>query len=50
MIDLSIHEAGLERAVRRARERNIIIPTFEHQRNPALTVSYTHLDVYKRQA
>ena len=36
MIDLSIHEAALDRAVQRARERNIIIPTFEQQRNPAL--------------
>lgn len=36
MIDLSIHEAALERTARRARERNIIIPTFEQQRNPAL--------------
>ncbi len=36
MIDLSIHEAALERTIQRARERNIIIPTFEQQRNPAL--------------
>jgi cysteine synthase len=36
MIDLSIHEAALERAIQRARERNIIIPTFEQQRNPNL--------------
>ena len=36
MIDLTIHEQPLERAVQRARERNIIIPTFEQQRNPAL--------------
>jgi len=37
MIDLTIHdEAVLERAVQRARERNIIIPTFKQQRNPAL--------------
>ncbi len=36
MIDLSIHEAALERAVQRARERNIIIPTFAQMRNPAL--------------
>ena len=36
MIDLSIHEAPLERAVQRAREQNIIIPTFAQQRNPSL--------------
>lgn len=36
MIDLSIHnEAALERAVERARERNIIIPTFKQMRDPA---------------
>ena len=36
MIDLTIHEEPLERAVQRARERNIVIPTFAQQRNPAL--------------
>jgi cysteine synthase A len=37
MIDLTIHdEAVLERAVQRARERKIIIPTFSQQRDPAL--------------
>ena len=36
MIDLTIHEEALARAVGRARERNIIIPTFAQQRNPAL--------------
>ncbi|MFN2134390.1 MAG: pyridoxal-phosphate dependent enzyme [Candidatus Promineifilaceae bacterium] len=37
MIDLSIHsEAVLEHAIQRARERNIIIPTFKQQRNPEL--------------
>ena len=37
MIDLTTRdEAVLERAVQRARERNIIIPTFAQQRNPAL--------------
>src|SRR5690606_19970793 len=36
MIDLNIHnEAALSRAVERARERNIIIPTFKRMRNPA---------------
>ncbi len=36
MIDLTIHPDRLERAVRRARERNIIIPTFRQMRDPAL--------------
>lgn len=36
MIDLSIHPEALERAVGRARERNIIIPTFKQQRDPGL--------------
>lgn len=36
MIDLTINEAGLERAVERARERNIIIPTFKQMQDPAL--------------
>ena len=36
MIDLSIHEEQLERTVQRARERNIIIPTFEQMKDPAL--------------
>ncbi|MBN2392192.1 MAG: pyridoxal-phosphate dependent enzyme [Anaerolineae bacterium] len=36
MIDLTIHPEGLEHAVTRARERNIIIPTFAQQKNPAL--------------
>jgi cysteine synthase A len=36
MIDLTIHPDRLERAVKRARERDIIIPTFAQQKNPAL--------------
>lgn len=37
MIDLTIHdEVVLERAAQRARERNVIIPTFKQQRNPQL--------------
>jgi len=36
MIDLTIHEEQLERAVRRARERNIIIPTYAQQKDPSL--------------
>jgi cysteine synthase len=35
-IDLNIHPERLERAVKRARERNIIIPTFAQMKNPAL--------------
>lgn len=35
MIDLTIQQDSLERAVQRARERNIIIPTFKQQRDPA---------------
>jgi cysteine synthase len=34
MIDLTIQPEGLERAVQRARERDIIIPTFEQQKHP----------------
>lgn len=34
MIDLTIYPATLDNAIRRARERNIIIPTFEQQRHP----------------
>lgn len=36
MLDLTIHAAGLEKAVQRARERNIIIPTMEQMRHPHL--------------
>ncbi|HSN77784.1 MAG TPA: pyridoxal-phosphate dependent enzyme [Anaerolineae bacterium] len=36
MIDLTIHEDRLERTVQRARERNIIIPTFKQMRHPEL--------------
>ncbi|MEW6265109.1 MAG: pyridoxal-phosphate dependent enzyme [Thermodesulfobacteriota bacterium] len=36
MIDLTINEVQLERAVERAREKNIIIPTFKQQKNPEL--------------
>ncbi len=37
MIDLTVHPDRLERVVKRARERNIIIPTFKQMRDPALT-------------
>ncbi len=35
MIDLSVHPERLERAVRRARERGILIPTFAQMKDPA---------------
>ncbi len=37
MIDLTINEEGLAHAIERARERNIIIPTFEQQLYPERT-------------
>jgi cysteine synthase len=36
MIDLSIHEEQLQRTIQRARERNIIIPTFAQMNDPTL--------------
>ena len=36
MIDLTIHPDRLERTVKRARERNIIMPTLKQMQNPAL--------------
>jgi cysteine synthase len=36
MIDLTVHPDRLERTVKRARERNIIVPTFKQMVNPAL--------------
>jgi len=38
MIDLTKNEMVLERAIKRARERNIIIPTFEQMKHPAESV------------
>jgi cysteine synthase A len=35
MIDLTVHEAPLNRAVARARERHIVIPTFAQMRDPS---------------
>ena len=34
MIDLTMNEAQLERTVKQARERNVIMPTFAQMRNP----------------
>jgi cysteine synthase len=36
MIDLTVNKDALNRAVERAKERNIIIPTFKQQRDPSL--------------
>jgi len=36
MIDLTIHQEQLKRAVQRARERDIIIPTFAQMKDPSL--------------
>ncbi len=36
MIDLTVDRERLKRAVQRARERNVIIPTFAQMKNPAL--------------
>ena len=36
MIDLTLQPDRLERTVQRARERNIIVPTFKQMQNPAL--------------
>jgi len=35
-IDLTVHKDRLERTVKRARERNIIVPTFAQMKNPEL--------------
>ncbi len=35
-IDLTVHPDRLERTIQRVRERNIVIPTYEQMRNPAL--------------
>jgi cysteine synthase len=35
-IDLTVHPDRLERSIKRAREKNIIIPTFAQMKNPAL--------------
>ncbi len=34
MIDLTVYQESLERAVQRAKEQNIIIPTFKQQKDP----------------
>ena len=37
MIDLTLHEEQLERTVKRCRDRNIVIPTFEQMKDPSKT-------------
>ena len=39
MIDLTVHDVSLERATKRARERNVIIPTFAQMQDPSLAPS-----------
>ena len=36
LIDLTVNEARLKKVVKRAKERNIVIPTFAQMKNPAL--------------
>ena len=36
MIDLTMHEEQLKHAIDRAKERNILIPTFAQMQNPQL--------------
>ncbi len=44
-IDLTVHPDRLERAVKRARERNIIIPTYAQMKNPALVPDSVKADL-----
>ena len=36
MIDLTINKVGLEHNIQKARENNVIIPTFAQMENPEL--------------
>ncbi|MHA2296335.1 MAG: pyridoxal-5-phosphate-dependent protein subunit beta [Candidatus Hodarchaeales archaeon] len=47
MIDLKKNAQVLERAVQRARDRNIIIPTFEEQKKPKKFISQSIIDDLK---
>jgi cysteine synthase len=47
MIDLTQHPERIERSVKRARERNIIIPTYKQMKNPALVPSKMKEDLGK---
>jgi len=46
-IDLTIHADRLERTVKRARERNIIVPTFAQMKNPELIPSKVKNELVK---
>jgi cysteine synthase len=41
MIDLTVHKERRERAIRRVREQNIVIPTFAQMKNPQLIPAAT---------
>jgi len=45
MIDLTVQPDRLARAVKRARERNIIIPTYKQMKNPALAPAKVKQDL-----
>ena len=47
MIDLTMNEKVLENAITRARERDIIIPTFEEQKRPKKLVPQKYQDELK---
>src|SRR5512136_2501678 len=47
MMDLTVQPERLERAVKRARERNIIIPTYKQMKNPALIPAKVKQDLSK---
>jgi cysteine synthase A len=47
MIDLSVMEERLQRGVERARQQNIVIPTFAQQKNPALVPDSVKKDLSK---
>ena len=46
MIDLTIMQDRMVRAAKRAKERNIVIPTFAQQKNPALIHHQYVIDSY----
>jgi cysteine synthase len=45
MIDLTIQQAQLKSAVQRAREQNIVVPTFAQQRDPALVPEHIRTEL-----
>ncbi len=46
-IDLTVHPDRLDRVVRRARERNIVIPTFAQMKDPCLVSDKVRTDLAK---